>query len=81
MRNASDAFEIGWLNYDYLRFRYTNFDPVSRCYDVNLGRRGDSRYRMSIGEDADTRDLDTLHGEETSTRFCSEKLVINIREL
>ncbi|SPO26414.1 related to conserved hypothetical Ustilaginaceae-specific protein [Ustilago trichophora] len=81
VQDATVAFEITYMQFDQLKLRYSNYDPATRCFDIQLSRNKKPKFRMSIGETSDLRDLDTLHGRETSTRFCSESLMINIRSL
>ncbi|TKY84806.1 hypothetical protein EX895_005886 [Sporisorium graminicola] len=83
MKDPSVAFEVDFHAYGDSKFRYLNYDPVTNCYDVVLERKKDTlrhkRWRISVGETENDRDLDTLNRHYTTTRFCAEKLVINIR--
>lgn len=83
MKDPTLAFEIDFLSYGDLKFRYLNYDADTNCYDVTLERKREKlrkrRWRMSVGETKDDRDLDTLNSHQTSTQFCTDNLVINIR--
>lgn len=72
------AFEITFPNYGDIKFRYLNYDPKSKCFDIYLQRKWKSHWRMTVGETSDTRDLDTLNHLNTNKRLCTNKLTIRL---
>ncbi|CDR88445.1 uncharacterized protein SPSC_04272 [Sporisorium scitamineum] len=78
LKKPSLAFEIDFLSHGNHKFRYLNYDPDTSCYDITLERKSKTHWRMTVGETEDDRDLDTLNSHQTTTRFCTDKLVIKV---
>ncbi|SPO26415.1 related to Mig1 protein [Ustilago trichophora] len=75
MRNASIAFEITYQNDGTVKFKYSNYDPETGCYDVDLtgSDRNPKDYRIWASDDeGKDRDIDTLHSTRTGKRFCTK---------
>lgn len=80
MQDPFVAFTITFDVDSALRFRYENYDPANRCFDVTLSR-WKSDYRLSVGQKQGERELDTLNHEETGKGFCTDKLTIAVEDL
>ncbi|KIS68650.1 uncharacterized protein UMAG_12215 [Mycosarcoma maydis] len=79
MNDPAVAFEITFHRYGGMKFRYLNYDPSTKCFDIMLLRDVSKKYRMTIGKTVDGPDFDTQLQLETRTNFCTDKLVIRIR--
>lgn len=78
MNDPTIAFQITFLEFSSVKFRYSNYDPETRCFDVALKRKWKSKWRLTVGETPEMKDLDTLNTLSTETRFCKDKLVIRL---
>ncbi|KAJ1582295.1 hypothetical protein NDA11_000114 [Ustilago hordei] len=83
VRDPSTPFEITYLAYGDTNFRYSKFNPETRCYDILIKAGNSFNGIISVGESPDGTSLSSKStrnfGDELSHTFCAEHLYITLK--